>query len=173
MAGSQAQSRRVNKVHNVNSLDHLNTLRSQASTAARSEASGVHSIPKEDRFPSQIKASKTPLSEMTPLQKSIYGHSGPPMIGVIAYSLSRSEKMYQQEFEQMVAAKIDHPYTMTNGFGIGSAPHNLITGSNYEERRIGDYELCSQYAKDFTPKSYSEASNMKSSGVRSEQVSMT
>ena len=68
-------------------------------------------------------------SGKTPLQKLIDGDTGPPMIGVSTYPYSVAQKLYKDDFEQMVASTITHPYIAGTSFNVNSAPHDLLEGS--------------------------------------------
>jgi len=104
---------------------------------------------------------------MTSLQKAIYGHTGPPMSGVTTYPHGRSQKLYEEEFEQLVAATLTHPFTSITAFNCGSVPHNLITGTAFAERR--GHWFNSEYARSYQKKSYVESFNMKANGLRCEE----
>ena len=51
------------------------------------------------------------------------------MIGVSTYPYSRTQSSYREDFEQLVASTITHPYISTTNMGQGSCPHNLLTGA--------------------------------------------
>ena len=52
------------------------------------------------------------------------------MIGVTSYPYSVSQNIYRSDFETLVAATITHPYVCATSNNKGSAPHNILTGSN-------------------------------------------
>ena len=56
------------------------------------------------------------------VDKLIDGDTGPPMIGVSTYPYSVAQKLYKDDFEQMVASTITHPYISTTNMGQGSCP---------------------------------------------------
>ena len=51
------------------------------------------------------------------------------MIGVSTYPYSRAQSSYREDFEQLVASTITHPYISTTNMSQGSCPHNLLTGA--------------------------------------------
>eukprot|EP00965_Chrysotila_dentata_P255866 6212362-Pleurochrysis_carterae.AAC.9 len=138
----------ITRVHAPNSLEHLSqrpvrprssgSLRTPLPTPGRPQsassyyrgtktmtrpASAAARMPTANRIPGL-----KPVTEMSKLQKAIYGQSGPPMSGVTTYPYSRAQKLYEEDFEQVVASSLTHPYMSITSFNVGSAPHNLITG---------------------------------------------
>lgn len=107
------------------------------------------------------------MTEMSKLQKAIYGQSGPPMSGVTTYPYSRAQKLYEEDFEQVVASSLTHPYMSITSFNVGSAPHNLITGTAFSERRSTAFQT--ECARAYTPKSYNDSFNLKANGLRLEE----
>jgi hypothetical protein len=97
----------------------------------------------------------------------IYGRSGPPpMRGVLTYSFSRTQKVYREEFEQIVAGCITHPFLSVTRRQLQSAPHDLIVASAYSESPA----MTSESKRQFGPKDLDEAYNAKGVGIRSEQM---
>ena len=110
-------------------------------------------------------------SGKTPLQKLIDGDTGPPMIGVSTYPYSVAQKLYKDDFEQMVASTITHPYIAGTSFNVNSAPHDLLEGSALKNVDRGNiHKWVSTYKRDYVPKDVKEAFNAKAVGLRSEQA---
>lgn len=105
-------------------------------------------------------------------QKNIDGEYGPEMIGVTTYPFSRSQRQYLTDFRVLVAGSVTHPYMSTTGFNVGSVPHNLLAGSNFDDDRMGGIQKKwnSEYRRQFLKKSYNEAKSTLATGVRSECV---
>jgi len=89
------------------------------------------------------------------------------MIGVSTYPYSRTQSSYREDFEQLVASTITHPYISTTNMGQGSCPHNLLTGTNFAP--TFDY-WDSDYKRHFKELSYKKAFNAKAMGLRSEEM---
>jgi len=88
------------------------------------------------------------------------------MTGVQNYAYSKSERSYLEDFEPVVAATIQHPYTAITSFNVGSAPHNLISGTAFAEKQ----QSVTTYKRSYTQPNYAESFNAKAVGLRSEQV---
>jgi hypothetical protein len=118
--------------------------------------------------PPAPKAFKPQKSEMGRL---IDGDTGPAMTGVTTYPYSRAQQLYLEDFRALVAGSIDHPFMATTAFNCPSIPHGLLSGSNYDDDRMGGVEKKwrSEYRRSFPLKSYVASKNAESSGVRSEQ----
>lgn len=108
----------------------------------------------------------------TAIARLIDGDSGPPMSGVTTYPYSRAQQLYLEDFRALVAGSIDHPFMSTTGFNVGSVPHDLLSGSNFDDDRMGGIhkKWNSEYSRSYPFKSYHAAKNAAPSGVRSEQV---
>ena len=89
------------------------------------------------------------------------------MIGVTSYPYSIPQNIYRTDFETLVAATITHPYVCATSNNKGSAPHNILTGSNFAPTY--DY-FRTTAQRSWTAKSYRESANTKASGIRSESV---
>ena len=145
----------VKSVHKNNSLDHLmrgtgsrppsaQRPRSSASSTGRPRSRAQSAAPTRQATPLSRQAPTNRTSsaqpswrtslEKTELQKRIDGDSGPAMIGVSTYPYSRTQSSYREDFEQLVASTITHPYISTTNMGQGS--YNLI-GTNIGDRRHG------------------------------------
>ena len=183
----------VQRVHKNNSLDHL--MRGTASrpgsaavkrpgSAAssgrpRSRASRPQSAAQDSRPVLSRKSSRAASAqpsyrsslEKTDLQKKIDGDTGPAMIGVSTYPYSVAQKLYKDDFEQMVASTITHPYIAGTSFNVNSAPHDLLEGSALKNVDRGNiHKWVSTYKRDYVPKDVKEAFNAKAVGLRSEQA---
>ena len=101
------------------------------------------------------------------IERYIKGELGPaPMKGVTTFPYTVSQRLYHREFSAVVASTIQHPFMATAKPG-GSTPHNLLSGSSYNDNSIRMTETESEYS----PKNFIHARHAKASGVRSEQVS--
>lgn len=89
------------------------------------------------------------------------------MSGVTTYPHSRLHAMYKEEFEQLVAASLTHPFTSITAFNCGSVPHNLITGTAFSEKRGHGFN--SEYSRSYMKKSYVQSFNTKANGLRLEE----
>ena len=89
------------------------------------------------------------------------------MIGVATYPYTVLQNLYREEFETLVASTITHPYISMTTFNQGSAPHNILTGSNFSS---GAADWTSETQRSFVPKSYTESFNAKAFGLRSEEL---
>ena len=186
--GSRAQ------VHKKNSIDHMSRPASTASiarpasqasvgsrrsratpsragsTASRASAKAVTPSWMIARGEGSVPRDVT-YSGKTPLQKLIDGDTGPPMIGVSTYPYSVAQKLYKDDFEQMVASSITHPYIAGTSFNVNSAPHDLLEGSALKNVDRGNiHKWVSTYKRDYVPKDVKEAFNAKAVGLRSEQA---
>ena len=101
----------------------------------------------------------------------IYGYTGPAMTGVISYPYSASQRLYRDDFEQMIAATITHPYCRTTSKS-GSLPHNILSGTNFDEASLGAMRMTwkSEQERSFVPMSLVASKQIKATGVRSECV---
>ena len=182
------------QVHKKNSIDHMSRPASTASiarpasqasvgsrrsratpsragsTASRASAKAVTPSWMIARGEGSVPRDVT-YSGKTPLQKLIDGDTGPPMIGVSTYPYSVAQKLYKDDFEQMVASTITHPYIAGTSFNVNSAPHDLLEGSALKNVDRGNiHKWVSTYKRDYVPKDVKEAFNAKAVGLRSEQA---
>lgn len=114
----------------------------------------------------------TSVSNKSKTDQMIDGDIGPKMDGVLTYPYTRSQQLYLEDFRALVASSIDHPFMTTTGFNSASVPHDLLSGSNYDDDRMGGIhkKWCSEYRREFLKKSIIESRQAGSSGVRSELV---
>ena len=114
----------------------------------------------------------TSVSSKSKTDQMIDGDIGPKMGGVLTYPYTRSQRLYLGDFRALVATSIDHPFMTTTGFNSASVPHDLLSGSNYDDDRMGGIQKkwCSEYRREFLKKSIIESRKAGSSGVRSELV---
>lgn len=105
-------------------------------------------------------------------QKTIDGEYGPAMSGVTTYPYSRNQQLYLADFRCLVANTITHPFMATTGFNVGSVPHDLLAGSNFDDDKMGGFERKwrSECRNAYTKKSIVESKTASACGVRSEQV---
>ena len=182
------------QVHKKNSIDHMSrpastasiarpasqasvgsrasrrARRRRAGTASRASAKAVTPSWMIARGEGSVPRDVT-FSGKTPLQKLIDGDTGPPMIGVSTYPYSVAQKLYKDDFEQMVASTITHPYIAGTSFNVNSAPHDLLEGSALKNVDRGNiHKWVSTYKRDYVPKDVKEAFNAKAVGLRSEQA---
>ena len=114
-------------------------------------------------------------SKKSVTDQMIDGDTGPPMVGVTTYPYLRAHRYYMEDFRALVASSIDHPYMATTGFNVGSCPHGLLSGMNYDDDRMQviagrNGKWHSESKLSYPSKSYVEAKNMLASGVRGEQI---
>ena len=117
----------------------------------------------------------TSVSNKSKTDQMIDGDIGPKMDGVLTYPYTRSQRLYLGDFRALVATSIDHPFMTTTGFNSASVPHDLLSGSNYDDDRMQviagrNGKWHSEYKLSYPRKSYVEAKNALASGVRGEQV---
>ena len=172
------------KVHKPNSLEHLRPTRFQRPKTAKPKT--MHPIlppgillpgmeaPKKKARPQTAGARLVPDfgGRKSLAQKNIDGEYGPEMIGVTTYPYSRSQRQYLTDFRVLVAGTITHPFMATTGFNVGSVPHDLLAGSNFDDDRMGGIEKKwrSEYRREYLQKSIIEAKSTLATGVRSECV---
>ena len=111
------------------------------------------------------------VSKKSAMSKLIDGDEGPAMEGVRTYPFSRSQRYYLDEFRCLVATTIDHPFMSTTAFNRASVPHDPLSGSNFDDDRMGGIKKkwCSEYTRSYPVKSIVASKKAESSGVRSEQ----
>ena len=180
----------VCKIHKNNSADHLRRSRRLDRPRPQSAAQPVildrDGLPKPPPLrgePSGMVVLKRPQSAqprlgatapkkgMTILQKEIEGHFGPALIGVSTYPYSASQRYYLEDFQASVKSSISHPYTAVTGFNIGSSPHELLRGSNFDEDKLGnEQKWLSESKRQFVPKDAYEAFLKPARGLRSEEM---
>ena len=103
----------------------------------------------------------------------IHGVSGPPMKGVFGFGGGRS--LYPASFRDeeliKIAGEIDHPYVNTTSSAEQSCPHDLLSGTGYEQSRAERAGIMqSEYDRQYVSRSYAEAFSAKADGIRSEQM---
>ena len=103
------------------------------------------------------------------MQRSIDGELGPKMTGVIHYPYSTSQRIYLSDFRAMVAGSVTHPYATTALHGSGSIPHNILSGSNFDDDRVcGNPLWHSEQERAYPRKSLIYSKTLLATGVRSE-----
>jgi len=172
------------KVHKHNSLEHLKPNRSRPSSAmprhrAPPPAPVLAGQPPRRARPQsaapRMQKVSQPSLEFSGIkslaQKNIDGEMGPKMIGVTTYPYSNPQRLYLQDFRALVANTITHPYMATTGFNVGSAPHDILAGSNFDDDRFAPAKKWrSEYGRTYVKKSIVEAKTAEACGVRSEQI---
>jgi len=166
----------VARQHKPNSIDHLAPTPPMRPALYRSRPASapVRSQPGQRKKRPQT-ASCLPnvrsSADRNPLQKAIHGDTGPAMIGVTNFAFSPQQKMYIDDFEQVTAGSLTHPFCSITSFNVGSAPHNLLTGSAFADTGTAKAldRLRSEYARSYLRKSYVQAFNQKANGLRSEE----
>ena len=108
----------------------------------------------------------------TAAKQIIYGESGPAMDGVIHYPYTTSQRLYRDDFETMVMASLTHPYSKTTVSGASSLPHNILSGSNFDDGRLGGIQKnwVSEAERAWVPRSLTAMKQVGATGVRSECV---
>jgi hypothetical protein len=133
--------------------------------------------------PSAYERNATPPKPPTPknldawfqqdrLTKMIDGVLGPPMSGVQTYPYSVSQRLYHEDFKALVAGTITHPFMIT-ARPVGSTPHNLLSGSNFDgDRLLGGRagRWTSEQDRAYVRQSLVAGKRSIASGVRSEQI---
>jgi len=105
----------------------------------------------------------------TVAKRYIYGELGPAMDGVIHYPYSASQRLYRDDFESMVMASITHPYCRTAKANTSSLPHDILSGSNFDDGRISNLSSWrSECFRQYVPKNSNAARGTLATGVRSE-----
>ena len=104
------------------------------------------------------------------VKDEIYGISGPPMTGVIHYPYSASQRLYRDDFEMSVMSTVTHPFCLTTKAGASSLPHNILSGSNFDDGKLGGLQKSwhSEHDRSFMYKNPNAAKHYPGSGVRSE-----
>lgn len=187
----------VAKVHKNNSLEHLSTDRfgPRPTSAAwtrytkhtkptvpgmagrrpapvRPQSAGARmhqSAPQYRSAPSIASSWAQPTKSQ--MAKIIDGDAGPCMKGVTTYPYSQSQRLYLEDFRALIATTIDHPFQATTAFNEASVPHDILSGSNYDDDRMGGIQKKwrSEYGRAFEQKSIVASKRAPSCGVRSEQ----
>lgn len=100
----------------------------------------------------------------------------PPMTGVTTHHYSRNQKLYLDDFKEVTANKVMHPYVNTTVCGnqIDSSPHNLITGTNYAPPMAvssnGMSLWQSESSRAWNQKSYLNTVSRQTCGMRTDQL---
>ena len=98
------------------------------------------------------------------------------MIGVTSYPYSHFQRQYLPDFRAVAAGTITHPFLVTARRGPGSSPHDLFSGSNYDDDRTGGSEkkFRSEHYRAFNVADMRShvvsAKTMNACGIRSEQI---
>jgi len=88
-----------------------------------------------------------PRSDLT---KRIFGESGgAPMAGVCSCPLSTAQRVYGDDFQQINAGLLAHPYSNITSNHSGSTPYNLITGTAYVPSAYKAGIIDSEYGRQF------------------------
>lgn len=106
--------------------------------------------------------------EKNDLQKMIHGERGPPMTGVTTHRYNRTQSLYRDDFEQLVARMSDHPYIAMTAHSnmIDSSPHNLLTGTAFGASAKWQTES----NRSFVRNHWLQPISHRTSGVRCEQT---
>lgn len=133
--------------------------------------------PVSARTPSLAPSGTGMLPFKTQMAKRIDGElpDSPPMTGVMTAHYSRNQRLYLDDFKEITASRVMHPYVNTTVCGnlIDSSPHNLITGSNFAAALVsnnGKSLWQSEASRAWNSKSYLNARHASSSGLRCEQA---
>lgn len=107
----------------------------------------------------------------TVAKRHIYGELGPAMDGVINYPYSAMQRLYRDDFESTVMASITHPYCKTAKANASSLPHDILSGSNFDDGRISNLASWkSEAGRQYVPKDFRVGKSTIATGVRSECV---
>ena len=124
-------------------------------------------------FIDRILAGPDPRGYMEPVQRQIIGDIGPaPMIGVIKYPYSTSQKIYLDDFRAMASNTITHPFVLSTVAGHGSIPHNILGGSNFDDDKLGGIKAkwVTETERSYVPMDLVTGTKILATGVRSECV---
>jgi len=173
------------KVHKPNSLEHLRRNRPTSAMprpgtahmpvpmATLSTRMRPHSAaPRMQPFAHADTFSEvSSFSTKSTAQKNIDGELGPKMVGVTTYPYSHPQRQYIQDFRALAAKTITHPYIATAGNNTGSSPHDLLSGTNFDDDRFSAQKKWrSEAARSYIRKSHVESKAAYGCGIRSEQV---
>ena len=61
----------------------------------------------------------------------------PPMVGVLYYPFNNNQKLYIDDFRAQATNTVTHPYVNSTTAGYGSSPHNLLSGSAFDDDKCG------------------------------------
>jgi len=124
---------------------------------------------------SLVSSASSPKPFKSQMLKHIDGElpGSPPMTGVTTHHYSRNQQLYLDDFKQVTANRVMHPYVTTTVCGnqIDSSPHNLITGTAYAP--VGSAAggtWMSESARQFPPKNWLSALGQNTGGLRTEQL---
>ena len=94
------------------------------------------------------------------------------MMGVVKYPYSQTQRLYLDDFRAMVSSTISHPFVTTALAGSGSVPFNLLSGSNFDDDKLGGTrsKWISEQERSYTWKDFYVAKKALGVGVRSECV---
>lgn len=115
-------------------------------------------------------SSSSPKPFKNEMLKHIDGElaGSPPMVGVTTMSFSRNQHLYLDDFKEVNANKIMHPYLTMVG---DSSPHNLITGTAFAPVSRGSNSLwMSEASRQYQEKSYLNTIGGCAGGLRCEQL---
>jgi hypothetical protein len=105
------------------------------------------------------------------LQRTIDGEFGPPMTGVLHYPFSQAQRLYLEDFRSVVAGTITHPFVTTTRPGAGSLPHNILSGSNYDDDKVNkNANWVSEQQREYVSKDLTAAAKINAVGVRAECI---
>ncbi len=103
------------------------------------------------------------------MQRTIDGEFGPVMTGVVHYPSSQSQRLYMSDFRSICAGTITHPFVTTTLAGAGSLPHNILSGSNYDDDKVNkNANWVSEQQREFTRPSLTASAKVTPVGVRAE-----
>uniref|UniRef100_A0A6T7Y7R2 Uncharacterized protein n=1 Tax=Prymnesium polylepis TaxID=72548 RepID=A0A6T7Y7R2_9EUKA len=166
-------------VHKHNSLDHyeLARRRSRPSTARPQTAARTFGRPAAPpsrpavRRPQSAAARLPSVNAKSQMQAAIDGETGPPMTGVTTYPYARFQTPYLNDFRAVIANTVTHPFMATTAFNAASSPHDLLSGTAFDEGKLGrEQKWKTEYSRAFIEKSYVQAVRAHSNGLRSEEM---
>ena len=103
--------------------------------------------------------------------RMIDGDTGPPMVGVIHYPYSTSQRLYLSDFRAMAAGTVTHPFVKTTVAGASSIPFDVLSGSAFDDDKVNGAKLWqSESFREFVPRSITASKTILATGVRSECV---
>lgn len=165
-------------VHKHNSLDHYQLARARSrptsarpQTAARTFGRPLAPPTRATRRPQSAAARLPSVKVKTPIQAAIDGETGPPMTGVTTYPYARFQTPYINDFRAVIANTVTHPFMATTAFNAASSPHDLLSGTAFDEGKLGrEVKWKTEYKRAFIEKSYVQAVRAHANGLRSEEM---
>jgi len=166
-------------VHKHNSLDHYYLARARSRpTSARPQTAvrtfGRPMVPPTRagvRRPQSAAARLPSVNTKSTMQAAIDGETGPPMTGVTTYPYARFQTPYLDDFRAVIANTVTHPFMATTSNNAASSPHDLLSGTAFDEGKLGrEQKWKTEYKRSYVEKSYVASVSARPNGLRSEEM---